>query len=134
MANKDDLRLTRQRRLRLLLNELGQGGRIKLADAIGAEANYISQLTSPRLKKPFGEETARKLERAGGKPQYWLDSDDQGLWRERASEWPFSFDRSLWDNLSAASKIDIESNLHATLLGMTAIEAASNQQKKRRQG
>jgi hypothetical protein len=134
MAEKDELRLTRQRRLRLLIQEIGVGGRIKLADAIGAEPNYISQLTSPRLKKPFGEETARKLERAANKPQYWLDTDDQAVWRERANEWPFSFDRSLWENLSATRRLEIESNLHAALLGHTAIEAASQQQKKRRPG
>lgn len=134
MAEKDDLRLTRQRRLRILIQDMGTGGRIKLANAIGVEPNYISQLTSSRLKKPFGEDTARKLERAAGRPQYWLDTEDQAVWRERGGEWPFSFDRSLWDNLPAARRIEIESSLHATLLGMTAIEAASQQQKKRRQG
>lgn len=134
MADKEALRLTRQRRLRELLNEMGQGGRIKLADAIGVEPNYISQLTSPRMKKPFGEDTARNIERAANKPQYWLDSEDESIWRaHKADEWPFSFDRALWDNLPANRRMDLEANLHATLLGLTAIEAATQQQKKRRQ-
>lgn len=135
MAQNNDLRDLRRRRLRELLRELGRGGRNKLANAIGSEPNYISQLASPKQEKAFGEDTARKLEVAAGKPKYWLDSEDPATWQEtRAPAWPFNFDRALWDNLPAARRMEIEANLHATLLGMTAIEAAAQHQKKRRQG
>lgn len=107
---------------------------MKLADALGVEPNYISQLKSIRGAKPFGEDTARNIEKASGKPQYWLDSEDESVWRaQRANEWPFAFDRSLWDNLPATRRQALEASLHATLLGFTAIEAATQQQKKRRQ-
>lgn len=131
MAENNELRELRRRRLRELLKELGRGGRSKLANAIDSEANYISQLASHNQAKAFGEDIARRLERAAGKPKYWLDSEQQADWQERSEEWPFGFDRSLWDNLPQARKMEIEANLHATLLGMTAIEAATKQQKRR---
>lgn len=133
---KEEQRRVRRRRLKELVKELGRGSRATLAGAIDAEPNYISQLVSDRLNKSFGEETARKLEVAAGKPKYWLDSAEPSAWKPQETDggWPFSFDRALWDGISPARRRELESTLHATLLGVSAIEAAAAQSKKLRPG
>ena len=99
-----------------------------LADKVGVEQNYVSQLLSG--KKPFGEKAARKIERGAGKPEKWLDHDEE----ERpvsASDWPFSFDRELWYRLSAVQRREIEAALTKMILGANIEQAATSSAKRR---
>lgn len=117
---------TRRRRLGQLLGEYQR--QQDLADKMGVEQNYISQLLTG--KKAFGEKTARKIEKAAGKPEKWLDEAGE----ERpvaAAEWPFGFDRELWYRLSAVQRREIEAALVKMVLGANIEQAASGSAKRR---
>ena len=60
----------RLRNLKVLLSEFGS--QRAMADAIEVNKSYLSQMFSGY---PIGEKTARKIEKAAGKPSLWLDQD-----------------------------------------------------------
>lgn len=123
---------TRRRRLRQLLDSEFDGKQQLIADHIGVEQNYISGLLGQgKTKKPFGEKTARKIERLCGKPAGWLDRDPNEQEAEPTRSWPFSFDPMLWDRLPAHQKRDIEAAFTRMVLGASVEQAASQHRKRR---
>lgn len=61
----------RRRRLEGLIKEAGS--QKVLADLIGTDPNYISQIKNPKIRPSFGDDLAARLERAMGKPDGWMD-------------------------------------------------------------
>ena len=114
-----DLKRIRKLRLRALIAEVG--GQNVLAQALDVEPNYISQLLKPG--KSFGERIARKIEQRAGKPERWLDTET--VVSIRPTEWPFSFDRALWDRLPLNQKREIEATFQKLVLGASVQEFAS---------
>lgn len=121
-----DIRDVRRRRLRELKDELGSQQAI--ADRLQGEQNYISGLLSG--KKPFGEKTARKIEKACGKPEKWLDQLETSEER-RVSEWPFSLDPEFWRRLNPQQRHEIEGAFTKMVLGANIEQAAAKPPKKR---
>lgn len=117
----------RRRRLRLLISQYGSQKAV--ADACGFESdNYISQLLTP--SKPFGEKAARKIEAGTRKPEKWLDSDD-AMDNTAPTQWPFGFDRTLWDRLPPSKKLELENTFQQLILGASVQEAAAPSSKRR---
>lgn len=121
-------RTVRVARLRVLIREAGR--QKDLAKALDVEPNYISQLISG--KKSFGEDVARSIEAKLKKPVGWLDGQGS-IEASRPMEWPFSFDRSLWDRLPFTQKAELEASFQKLVLGASVQEAAAPS-KKRREG
>lgn len=65
----------RRANLRLIVTEVFDGNQTKLAALLGDEPSLISRMLSdnPRSRKPIGDTKARKIEKAAGKPENWLD-------------------------------------------------------------
>jgi SOS-response transcriptional repressor LexA len=66
----------RQQNLKFLIEEKFDGSQSRLAEQIHIEQpSFISRLLSinPKTRKNIGANLARKIERAAGKPPYWLD-------------------------------------------------------------
>lgn len=125
-TDRETRRTIRVSRLRVLIREAG--GQKDLAKALDVEPNYISQLKSG--KKSFGEEVARSIEGKLKKPLGWLDGEGS-IDAERPTEWPFSFDRSLWDRLPMTQKAELEASFQKLILGASVQEAAAPSKRRR---
>ena len=103
-----------------------------IADHIGVEQNYISGLLGQgKTKKPFGEKTARRIEKACNKPIGWLDMQSSNEIESQAA-WPFSIDPLLWSRLPAHQKREIEAAFAKMVLGASVEQAASPANKRNR--
>lgn len=70
-----DIKKIREANLRILLNGKPFGGQIgKFAEAVGTDADYISQILSPKSKAAVGHNLARRIEKALNKPESWMDT------------------------------------------------------------
>lgn len=119
----------RRRRLKLLIQEFGS--QRALAEACGYQSdNYISQLLKDW--KAFSEKAARRIEKGAGKPEGWLDIDEDSD-RSPRQPWPFSFDRTMWDRLSRTRQLELERQFETSILGASLQEAAVAT-NRRRQG
>lgn len=116
----------RRRRLRELIAEYGS--QQALADLLDVQQNYVSRLLNPKYS--FGEKTARNIEQKTRKPLKWLDDEAQAQ-TTRSDEWPFSFDKSLWDRLSPQQKREIEASFTRQVLGANIEQAAVGTSRKR---
>ncbi|MCV6604410.1 MAG: helix-turn-helix transcriptional regulator [Porticoccaceae bacterium] len=88
--NNKTVQIIRYRNLQLLLQACS-GNQAELARTAGTNPAYISQILN-RSRMPsgkvrsVGERLARKLERAFGKPEGWMDSEESsGVAEPRAS-------------------------------------------------
>jgi hypothetical protein len=124
--DREKLKKLRKARLALLVEELGS--QVALANLLGSEENYISQLLSP--SKSFGEQTARKIEAAARKPSGWLDTTEVVSPSAR-QEWPFSFDRAFWDRLHPSQQAEIEAAFQKMVLGASVQELAIKRPKRK---
>lgn len=68
-----DVKQIRKANLRILIGEAGKAA--KLAKCVDTDPSYISQIISKKGGREVGDEFARKLERATGKPHGWMDQD-----------------------------------------------------------
>jgi hypothetical protein len=103
-----------------------------IADHIGVEQNYISGLLGlGKTRKPFGEKTARRIEKACGKAPGWLDMQaaDES---EPQTAWPFNLDPMMWSRLPAHQKREIEAAFTKMVLGASVEQAASPSNKRNR--
>ena len=123
--DRDERKKLRKRRLRLLIGEIGS--QKSLAEILGCEPNYISQLLRP--EKPFTADKAREIEQKTRKPEGWLETTDEEGLVERPTEWPFNFDRALWDRLRPDQKYKIEESFLHLVLGASLQEAASTHRR-----
>lgn len=123
----------RRRRLRQLMDREFDGKQQLIADHIGVEQNYISGLLGQgKTRKPFGEKTARNIEKQCGKQPGWLDqSPDMEVQAEPATAWPFNLDPMLWDRLPAHQKREIEAAFTKMVLGANVEQATSTTHKRR---
>lgn len=65
--NTNDIRLQR------LLQLIQEHGQTKVANLVGIESSYISQLKNPNNPKKIGEKLARRIEGAFHLPHGWMD-------------------------------------------------------------
>lgn len=65
--NTNDIRLER------LLQLIQEHGQTKVANLVGIESSYISQLKNPNNPKKIGEKLARRVEDAFHLPHGWMD-------------------------------------------------------------
>ncbi len=65
--NTNDIRLER------LLQLIQEHGQTKVANLVGIESSYISQLKNPNNPKKIGEKLARRIEDAFHLPHGWMD-------------------------------------------------------------
>lgn len=63
------------RRNNLLLLKSQQETLRAIADLVDTDPNYFSQILSPKSKAFMGHALARRIERALGKPEGWMDQD-----------------------------------------------------------
>ena len=66
-----DVKEIRRENLAALVSK--RGSRKPLAEAIGTDPAYISQLLSDKTKADMGHQLARRIEKALGKPRGWMD-------------------------------------------------------------
>lgn len=125
-VDREKRRAARVARLRVLVRDAGS--QKDLAKALDVEPNYISQLLSGR--KAFGEDIARSMEGKLKKPARWMDGEGVPE-ASRPTEWPFSFDRALWDRLPMAQKTEIEATFQKLILGASVQEAASPSKRRK---
>jgi hypothetical protein len=86
------------RRLSLLrlVNEMGRGGRVKVAQAIGKSPDYISRMLYPKEKaghKGIGEDSVEALDRAF--PD-WMNYSETGFIGVKEPEAAYKFTRHAW--------------------------------------
>jgi len=68
-----DIKAIRKHNVLLLEGELGDGGRSKLARKVGSSQSYLSQCVGKAGLRSIGDEMARRMEGAMGKPYGWMD-------------------------------------------------------------
>lgn len=73
-----EIRETRRRNLSVVVQECG--GQAALADRIGTDASYVSQLMNEWEGRAMGPSFARKIEAALKKPRGWMDTQHPELW------------------------------------------------------
>tara|TARA_B100000929_G_C15372937_1_gene375048 strand:+ start:267 stop:719 length:453 start_codon:yes stop_codon:yes gene_type:complete len=66
-----DVKEVRRLNLEYLIASAGSVKRI--AEILGSNASYISQVRNGNANKTMGDSTARRLEKAFGKPHGWMD-------------------------------------------------------------
>ena len=69
-----DTKELRRHRLRVLIDQEFGGSQTALAGRIGRQPDYISRILGG--KKNLGDDLAREIESATGKPRYWLEATD----------------------------------------------------------
>ncbi len=118
----------RRIRLQELVDEAGS--QAKLADLIGKQPDYISRALKDGTKgaKRIGETLAEEIEKKCGKPKGWMSTLDDA----DAPEWPFGFDRKLWDSLPAEERATIAIQFRRMVLSASSEHQART--TKRRTG
>lgn len=114
------------------MNQDFDGKQQSIADHIGVEQNYISALLGlGKTRKPFGEKTARRIEKSCGKPAGWLDYQTAEEPEQQITNWPFNLDPMLWTRLPAHQKREIEAAFTKMVLGASVEQAAAPSGKRR---
>ncbi len=67
------IQIRRRKNLEILANEYGFGGLSRLSELVDCETSSLSRIKTGR--KNLGEDLARRLEIAAGKPVGWLDQE-----------------------------------------------------------
>jgi len=123
---------TRRKAAKLLRSEFDS-----LADfaaRIGQSASYTSRmLQTGKNRKNIGEDLARRIETACGKPTGWLDRDADSLATARGTKetiWPFNFPRSEWEELPHSERREAEEQFRIFL----SIAREKKRTQKRRTG
>jgi len=75
-----EIRDTRLRNLAILVQEFGTAA--ALAEKIGSDPAYLSQLLNGWRGRSLGTKLARRMELAAQKPSGWMDSQHPELWNE----------------------------------------------------
>ncbi len=57
-----------------------------LAETVGTDASYLSQITSPKGTRNVGDSLARTLERGTGKPDGWMDEFHEEEYLEHSKD------------------------------------------------
>lgn len=116
-----DLQAIRRKRLQQLVEEYGS--QTALADKLGIEQNYISRAL--RGTKGIGEDFAARLESSTGKPSGWMSRLEKP-----EAEWPFEFDKKIWDTLPIETRHALEKAFESMIVGAQTVEATKTKKKK----
>ena len=124
-----DIKTIRKLNVRLLEREIGSLS--ALARKVGSSQSYLSQCVGPAAIRSIGDEMARRLEHAMGKPHGWLDE-------AHTDEGEMMLSRRMYDRILTLSPV--KRRAFAELLDVRAeeadatIEAAVQEVQQKRTG
>jgi hypothetical protein len=124
-----------ERRLQLLqlVNGMGRGGRVRVAQAIGKSPDYIARMLYPRDKaghKGIGEDSADLLDKAfpgWRKPASpFMVQETPGAWRVEPPSWPFvAISPAEWRSIPPAQRDSLEAYIRTLVPVQQATEKAA---------
>lgn len=101
---------TRRERLRQYMHDHCESKQSELADRVGKATSTVTRWFNEKNRKRIGEDVAREIEEALGKPAYWLDG------MADKTDWPFpGIEPDRINRLSSEQRELVERALNAAL-------------------